>query len=130
MQILSQLPEVLMALQERSERREVESLIPLTQVLRTGVVDQHVLFILHLLSVAPVAQLLLPVDAAPLPRFHLQVVINEAEAADRHPQVVGDVAARGIQRVHAEAGVHLRGLVNNLRSRLFSCNFSCHIHQL
>ena len=45
--------------------------------------DEHVFLILHSRHVTPVAQPLLPRDAAPPPSLHLEAVGHEAEAAER-----------------------------------------------
>ena len=89
--VLPQGSDVLRFSQESPERREVQGRVALTDGLAVRAGDERVRLVLHGPGVAAVAEALLPRDAAPPPRLHLQAVRHEAEAADRRPDVVRDV---------------------------------------
>ena len=53
--------------------------------------EEHMLLVLNCLRAAAVAEPLLPRDAAPPPRLHLETVRHQAQAAEGDADVVWEV---------------------------------------
>ena len=79
-----------------SDGGEVEVRIALSEGRGERAGGEHVCLVLHGASVAAVADTLLPRDAAPPPRLHLQAVGLQAQAAEGLSYEVWDVFRRRI----------------------------------